>query len=172
MIKHRDTFKFCTNCQAELKTEQHYKLCPNCGKHYFFNAKPTATVILSNDKGQILLLKRADEPSKGWWDLPGGFVDEDESLEEAAQRELMEEVGLQATDLTYAGSFPDDYYYRGEIIPVVGVIFTGKVKDESKATISDEATEFKFFNKQDIPIEQVAFDNQREFLRNHINKHV
>lgn len=170
MIKYRDTYKFCTNCKAGLKSEQDHKICPNCGKHFFFNGKPTATIILTNDKGQILLLRRAHEPNKNWWDLPGGFVDENESLEEAVLRELNEEVGLSAADIRYTGSFTDDYHYRGEIIPVVAVMFTGKAKDPSKATTSDEALEFKFFNKQDIPIEKVAFDNQREFLRKYINR--
>lgn len=165
MTKHRDTFKFCTNCATQLTDKGEFKQCPKCHKYYFFNAKPTVTVIVSNDKDEILLTKRAREPFKDWWDLPGGFVEEDESLEQAAQRELEEETGLKIGQLQYVGSVAEDYHFEGEIFSIVAAIFTGKVPGDAKVTVADDVIDYVFVPKQEIDPEKIAFDNQREFFK-------
>jgi ADP-ribose pyrophosphatase YjhB (NUDIX family) len=50
--------------------------CANCSLSYYLNPKPCTAVILVNDKGEYLLVERAVDPVKGYWDLPGGFVEE------------------------------------------------------------------------------------------------
>lgn len=166
MIKQRDTYKFCTNCRTELVPREGYKICPSCQKHYFFNAKPCVALILTNSKNEVLLTKRAFEPFKDWWDLPGGFVEEDETLEQAAQREVKEETNLEIKDPQYAGSMSEDYHFQGEIISVVVAIFTAKVPDDAEVTITDELSDYAFVAWADIDFESIAFDNQREFLKN------
>jgi NAD+ diphosphatase len=167
MIRQRDTYKFCTNCQAELKEESNLKTCPKCGKHYYFNAKPTITVILIDSDGRILLTKRAYEPFKDWWDFPGGFVEEDEPLEQAAQRELEEEIGITVTDFDYLGSFAEDYHYRDEIVPVVAAVFAGTMPSGSSVAVGDDVSGYKFFARDDLDFEKIAFKNQRLFVQNY-----
>ncbi|HKP12945.1 MAG TPA: NUDIX hydrolase, partial [Blastocatellia bacterium] len=62
----------------------------------------TADIVLFHRDGErieVLLIKRAGEPFKGAWAVPGGFIDEGESLERAAARELKEETGLEGIRL-------------------------------------------------------------------------
>lgn len=127
MTRPIDTYEFCTACKARLGQKDSFKECPDCKKQYFFNPKPNVTVILSNKKGQLLLTKRTDTPFKGQLDLPGGFVDTNETLENAAYRELTEETGLKAASLMYLGSFTEDYPYQDEVIAVVVAVFGGVV---------------------------------------------
>ena len=67
--------------------------CPKCKAIHYQNPKPTATLIcLKND--EILFVKRAFDPGKGQWSLPGGFLELGETLEQGAIRELKEETNL------------------------------------------------------------------------------
>jgi NAD+ diphosphatase len=168
MIKQRETYKFCTNCQTELKAQSDFKECLSCGKHYYFNAKPTIALILTDQDDKLLLTKRAHEPFKGWWDLPGGFVEEDETLEQAAQRELKEETGVSITDFSYIGSFKEDYHFRDEIVSVVAAVFTCKLHRDDSITVGDDVLGYKFVMKEDLDYERMAFENQRSFVRNHL----
>jgi ADP-ribose pyrophosphatase YjhB (NUDIX family) len=65
------------------------------------------SVILTirNNQHKLLLIRRANNPYKGEWALPGGFVDENESLEAAAQRELKEETGMTGINLEQLYTF-------------------------------------------------------------------
>jgi NAD+ diphosphatase len=165
MTRQQDTYKYCTNCRTELIDNDHFKECPHCQKQYFFNAKPTVALVLSNSKDEILLTKRAHDPFKGWWDVPGGFVEPGETLERAVQRELKEETGLSVSDIKYICSLPEDYNFRGEIIPVVASVFTGRADDSEKVVVADDVSDYKFVPKDQVDIESIAFDSQRECLR-------
>ncbi len=169
MIKQRDTYNFCTKCRAELKGDDNFKICTNCHKHYYFNARPTVTIVLTNSKNEILLTKRAREPFKDWWDIPGGFVDEDESLEQAIARELEEELNFRPISLTYLTSFADNYPYRNELVSIVVAAFKGKLPLSAQIIVSDEIAEYKFVAKKSIEFDKIAFEKQREFLRNYLN---
>jgi NAD+ diphosphatase len=160
-----DIYKFCTYCRAELTLQDNYKSCPDCGRHYYFNAKPCVAIILSNLKGEILLTKRAAEPFKDWWDIPGGFVEENESLEQAIRRELKEETGLEVVNLKYEGSLYEDYHFRDDNIPVVGAIFSGVIKGDSVVKVDDDVSDYKFVPREEVDIKSIAFENQRKFLK-------
>lgn len=165
VIRHKDSFIYCTACQNKLETQDHYKTCPSCGKHYYFNPKPCVAIVLSNNKGNILLVKRAYEPFKGWWDIPGGFLEENETLEQALKRELKEETGLRATDVQYLGSLFADYHFQKEIVPVTAAIFSGQIKGSSKVVPSDDASDYMFIPKDQLDFDHIAFPEQQLFLK-------
>lgn len=93
----------------------------------------------------VLLIRRKDEPYKGCWALPGGFVDENESLERAAARELHEETGLSGVRLEQLGAFGDPGRDpRGHTVTVGYVTF---LMTEPQIAAGDDATaaEWKSF---------------------------
>ena len=103
----------------------------------------------------ILLIQRKNEPFKGKWALPGGFVDMDETLEEAAQRELEEETGLRKIELKQMHAFSSiDRDPRGRTISVV---FWGIAKKGLVPVSGDDAIDARWFEIEKLP--ELAFDH-------------
>ena len=90
-------FKFCPRCgSAVLHEERFAKLrpvCPQCGWIHFVDPKVAAAVLIVQD-GRVLLVRRVNEPFRGLWTLPAGFVDGGEDPAQEAERECLEETGL------------------------------------------------------------------------------
>lgn len=77
----------------EFRFGQERPVCPVCGFIYFADPK-VAVAVLLEDAGRVLFVRRANEPFRGLWTLPAGFVNGGEDPAEAAMRECMEETGL------------------------------------------------------------------------------
>ncbi len=120
----------------------------------------TADVVLLRSDAKetsVLLIRRAKEPFAGCWALPGGFVDENESLEKAARRELKEETGLEADTLVQIGAFGDPG--RDPRGHTVSVVYAGFVSSDAKAAGSDDASDARWFVLGDQP--DLAFDHAK-----------
>jgi DNA-directed RNA polymerase subunit RPC12/RpoP len=82
--------RFCVRCGTKLvrrKIEKRLRpVCPNCGHIAFRNAKPAVGLLIER-KGVLLLVRRARAPFEGYWDIPGGFLEEDEDAHTGARRE-------------------------------------------------------------------------------------
>jgi ADP-ribose pyrophosphatase len=92
-------FKYCPTCKEKLKIiNQKILDCSACGFHFYLNPVPTVAIILENKNGQILFGKRKFLPKKGFWDLPGGFVDFNEKAKNTIVREVKEELGIKIKD--------------------------------------------------------------------------
>jgi 8-oxo-dGTP diphosphatase len=89
--------RFCPNCGAPLAEQERYgalrPVCTMCGHVVFFDPKVAVVAFVTQD-GAALLIKRANDPGKGLWALPAGFVDAGENPADAACRETLEETGL------------------------------------------------------------------------------
>ena len=89
--------RYCPECATPLSAAVHFgksrPACPNCGWIYFADPKVAAGVVLMQG-GRVLLVRRVNEPHRGHWTLPAGFVDAGEDPRLAAQRECLEETGL------------------------------------------------------------------------------
>ncbi len=121
----------------------------------------TADIVVFSFDGtnlNVLLIKRGNEPYKGQWAFPGGFLDEDETLEEAARRELKEETGLTPKHFYEVGSFSDlDRDPRGRTISVA---FASVVRpNQIKAVAGDDAKEARWFDIHEMP--RLAFDHEK-----------
>lgn len=111
-----NTFTFCPVCASRaIKSTARKWVCPDCGLDLYNNVAASVAVIMHDDNDNILLLERAKEPRLGYLALPGGFVDPDEGLEDAAIRECMEEMHYSSplSSIRYLCSFPNSYEYRG-----------------------------------------------------------
>lgn len=133
---------YCTECGAvlEKKTNTEY-VCKN-GHPYWNNPRAcVAVVIIKNDK--ILLSKRAMEPNKGLYDLPGGFMEYGEDVFDAAKREIREETSLKIDNLTIIGACTG-YYFENESVCDI-VVVAGKWSGTPVASDDSSALEWKEF---------------------------
>ena len=104
---------------------------------------------------KILLIRRKNEPFRNQWALPGGFLDEDENLEEGAKRELEEETGLKIEKLQQVGAFgAPGRDPRGR---TVSIAFVGLMNEEAMPKANDDAVDAKWFAMNDLP--DLAFDH-------------
>lgn len=132
-------------------------------KDYDKYPKPSATVdiiifALKDNDLKVLLIKRNIEPFKNMWAIPGGFVRINESLEEAAKRELEEEAGVKNVYLEQLYTFGDiNRDPRGRVITVAyfALINSEKIKLEAKTDVS----EAKWFSLNSLP--KLAFDHEK-----------
>lgn len=124
-----------------------------------------ASVIVENERGEVLLQKRADNHC---WGYAGGSVELDEVVEEAAKRELLEETGLTALELTLFGVFSgkDTHYIypNGDEVSNVDIVYlctsyTGQLRCQES-----EVEELRFFPADDLP-ENLSPPIRRPLLR-------
>jgi len=121
--------------------------------------RPALTVdaIVFNDNSEILLIQRSSKPFKDLWAFPGGFVNEDETVETAVCRELEEETGINDVELKqfHTYSEPDrDPRHR-----TVTVAFVGKVLNSVKPVAGDDAKNAQWFKISQLP--PLAFDHSQ-----------
>lgn len=138
--------KYCNECgnKVEPRTEKIEWYCSSCKRHLYANPIPTISAMLFDEKGRILLGRRIRHPSKGKLNLPGGFVDPDETFEEAIVRELNEELYVTPSDysgLMYAGSRVDSHVQEGYKRQLLSVIMIGDIPHRNFEA-NDEVDEY------------------------------
>lgn len=152
---------YCPVCGHTLGSREEggrpRQACDNCGYVHYVNPVP-AVGILIEAEGGIVLIQRNHPPHKGRWALPSGYVEADETAEDAAIREAEEETGLKVEILELAGinSFPEGPPLSGIMIfyrarPVGGILQAG-----------DDASEARIFQPGDIPL--LPFRTHREMI--------
>ena len=100
--------------------------CERCGFTYYFSPTVSAAAFVRDASGRVLLLRRANEPAQGKLSLPGGFVDFDETAEQALHRETREEVGIALAEVTYLCSQVNPYTYQEITYPVLDLFFLAR----------------------------------------------
>ncbi|NWG16282.1 MAG: NUDIX hydrolase [Chloroflexi bacterium] len=141
---------FCPLCGARLEQRRRdgalRPVCPACGHTVYFDPK-VAVVVLVMQADRVLLVKRANEPKKGFWTLPGGFVDAGEDPRAAASREVEEETALlvQINRLLDVFHTPDD----GGLADIVIAYDAGVTGGAALA--ADDAEAVAWFGRDDLP---------------------
>jgi ADP-ribose pyrophosphatase len=157
---------FCPACgtkRSDFEPIRPFR-CHGCGHTTFFGPVAAVGAIVTNNDGEVLLIRRAHDPAKGKLGMPGGFIDPGESAEEALRREVLEEVGLQIQNMTYLMSAPNYYAYRGIDIPVLDMFYTAQVKEGEIRTEDGEVTEWYWTRLNDEVLAEMAFPSNRGAL--------
>lgn len=157
------TYKYCPKCGGGLKERANsegneHPTCADCGFIFYQNSKPCAGIVITNDKNEVLLVKRAIEPYLGKWDIPGGFLENGEELMDGAKREAKEELGIDIKPTEILTIFVDKYGYEEGDLHTFNVFIKAEVAG-GEITLDDENSDYGWFSADNIPWEELAFRN-------------
>jgi len=143
--------------------------CPDCLFTYFHNPAAAVAGIIFIEQ-ELLLIKRAQDPGKGKFHLPGGFVDPGESAEQALQRELYEELGVKVVTCEYIMSFPNTYVYKGISYSTCDLFYEIKIQSFPGKWDKNEIAEVVLVPPVTIHTLEFAFISVKNALTSYINK--
>lgn len=159
---------YCPHCgsdqlKREIPKDDHRlrTVCSNCSTiHYSNPLMVTGCLVLH--EGKILLAKRGIEPRKGMWNLPCGFLENGEAVEDGAIREVMEETGIEVKI--------EKLHSIYSVLPAeqVYAIFKADAVND-KYTLTPESTEIQFFDPLEIPWEEIAFSANVHALQTYLD---
>ena len=150
--------KYCPGCAGLLKDRAvdgvTRPVCSRCGRIVYYDPKLATAMILARGE-RVLLVRRDTEPGRGLWSLPGGYVDRGEKVEDAAAREVWEEVRLRVRVASLVGVFSE------KRAPVVLVVYAGEIV-VGEPCAGNEVMEVGFFSVKDLP--PLAFERDRDIV--------
>ena len=139
--------------------------CSSCEFTHFFAPVSAVGSIITDPSGLVLLLVRGKDPGKGKYGLPGGFIDVGETAEEALAREVLEEVRLKVTAMTYLVSFPNEYVFHGFVLPVTDMFYVAEVESfDGMKTQQGEIDAWHFCRPGKKELRRMAFESNRKAL--------
>ncbi len=158
---------YCSNCKSDLNyiipkgDNRSRYVCDSCDTIHYQNPKVVVGCIPVFEN-KILLCRRNIEPKKGYWNLPAGFMENGETVEEGALREVWEEAGAKVEI--------DRLFAIFNIIHVnqVYLIFLAKM-NKLEYFVGDESSEVKLFLPDEIPFDELAFESNKFALFKYLN---
>ena len=152
---------FCPRCGTAVHLESKFgavhPVCPACKWIYFADPKVAAAVLVEED-GRVLLVRRANDPFRGKWTLPAGFVDADEDPASAAARECLEETGLTVRVTRVLEVIAGREHPRGADFVIV---YAAEVEG-GQLVAADDADQAAWFSHSELPA--LAFKATRTIL--------
>ena len=166
-------FKFCPNCGSQNVTYvNNFKFhCGACDFVLYHNIAAAVAIVFTH-KDQILFTVRNVDPDKGKWDLPGGFIDPNENAEEAACREIQEELGLHITlnDLKYITTSPNNYLYKTVPYRTMDIFYECPLHSKTIAiNAEDEIKELIWVERKEIDLNNIGFTSIRKVIGERYN---
>lgn len=149
--------RFCPACghvNRKVPGTAH-RTCPTCRETDWVNPAPAIGIALMRG-GSVLLSRRARAPKKGQWDLVGGFLEANETPDEAARREILEETGCAAGRIRLRDVLPGTYAGR----PTLNFLAQGTLRGQPRA--QDDSLELRWFALQDLP--PMAWPHEAAFM--------
>lgn len=159
-------FRFCPFCGSEGFSEKSRfcHKCNRCNRLFYINGSSAVVALILNQAGELLLTRRAKDPARGMLDLPGGFVDPEESAETAVVREIKEELHLEVESLTYFGSFPNRYLYNNLVYFTTDLVYICKVTDFSPLRADDDVESCLFVKPEALCPEEMGLPSIRNVI--------
>ncbi len=161
------TPKFCERCgcaliMREIEENHMRPVCSACGWIVYRNPPLAAGVIATRADGKIALVLRGENPGKGLWGLPAGFMEIDETVEEAALRECLEETGLHVALQGLCGVW--SFHHREKQTSGVLIVYNAHIVGGQARAGSDSA-DVQFFALDEIAPSLLAFQTHRDALQ-------
>lgn len=154
-----DKWRYCPHCGRALNVADDHLLCPACGQQFWANPVPGVQAVIERD-GHVLLGRRRDDPGKGKWDLPGGFLHEGEDAVPGLRREVREETGLEIEPVAFLGTWNEPYWDR----TVLCLTWVARVAGGTERA-GDDLVELNWFARdQRPPGDELAFPTFDEIL--------
>lgn len=163
-----NAYKYCPLCGGSVTGEKNIRKCSKCNKTRFINPTPATGAIIIKDR-KFLLTKRAFEPEIGTWDIPGGFLEPDETFENGITREIHEELGVSTIRIKYFNSAVDHYIYDGIDDSIVVINFLVCL-DSYDFKPSDDISEAKFFSIEEMPFREIKFPSVSSTIKDYYSK--
>lgn len=160
-------FIYCPECGSSHFEEHNEKskVCSNCGFTYYFNPSAATVAFILSNKDELLVCRRAKNPAKGTLDLPGGFIDMDETAEEGVAREVLEETELVVKEAIYKFSLPNRYLYSGFLVHTLDLFFLCKVENTAHFKAKDDVSDTFFLPLKEINPDDFGLDSVRKGLK-------
>ncbi|MBU0597450.1 NUDIX domain-containing protein [Patescibacteria group bacterium] len=171
-VKSEKYFKYCPRCADKLvlRKKGHTAgrlICKKCEFVFYQNSSPTVSAIIISSDGKVLLVKRGINPKKGYWDTPGGFLEEGEDPVVGIKREIKEELGVNVRVVRLLGIYMDLYNHQYMIrtlnIAYQARIISGKIKPMS------DVSSTRWFLPSKIPWPRLAFKWIKPALKDWLN---
>ena len=162
-----NVLKFCPRCGSAHfpATGERSFQCDDCSFNFYANSSAAVAVLLFNEKNELLLTRRAIEPHFGKLDLPGGFIDPMETAEEAAVREIKEELGISIHSLQYFCSYPNEYVFSGYSVFTLDLAFMAKTESIHQMTPMDDISSFEFYKPSDVNFEELPSISMKNIIK-------
>jgi ADP-ribose pyrophosphatase YjhB (NUDIX family) len=152
-----DGWRFCPRCATGLDVARGRADCRACGSAYYAGSAPTAGALVLDDEGRVLLARRAVEPYRGRWDIPGGFLEEGEHPLDALRRELREEAGVEVEPLSFFGAWIDTYGEDEGAQATLNLYWKARLVDGVPRP-ADDVAELAWFARDELPPDaEIAF---------------
>ena len=147
----------CPRCAAALAGDATRLACPACGSAFYANSAPTASALVVDADGRLLLGRRASEPYLGMWDTIGGFLHEGEDALDGLRREVREETGLDVEPVSFLGVWTDRYGNGPDAVHTLNLFWVARVV-AGDPTPADDVSELAWFAPDELPArEALAF---------------
>ena len=168
-----ESWKHCPRCGAALEPlEGGARVeCSQCGFRAYASSKPTASGLVLDDDGRILLARRAHEPDQGKWDLPGGFLNEGEDPQDGLRRELLEEASLDVEPVEFFDVVVDRYGDEHVAPWTLNLYWKCRVLSGTP-TPADDVAELRWFGRDELPPSaELAFENNAKVISRWRDEH-
>jgi ADP-ribose pyrophosphatase YjhB (NUDIX family) len=153
-------FSFCPLCASPMTPYEDdgfaREKCSQCGWVHYHNSRTTVSAIIAKD-GKVLLCKRASDPFKSKWDLPGGYLEEQESPEDGLRREMKEELGIELLSIKLSSVIGPCYYpFDGQDQWNTDIYYEITTSDVPRAMSHSDVESVAWFDPDHLP--DMAFD--------------
>ena len=159
-------FAYCPGCGRRIQpaSTPNPLHCTRCGFTLYRNVAAAVCALISSN-GKLLATVRRNPPAAGSLDLPGGFVDPNESAEQALARELEEELGLKVTRCSYFASHPNLYPCLGITYRTLDLAFICEVDSYRTIHCADDVTDIRWIDPSSSDLSLFGLESIRWFVK-------